>query len=145
MKGEGKKMAAKKPTPEVEWPHDEVYVMLKPSLAAPGKVGLFAITNISAGTLICKTHEEPMVWIPGEVIENLSPAERELCDDLGVWKDGCFGLPAHGPNNATTAWYTRHSDSPNAAMDGNYDLVANQDIPAGTEVTIDYGTFNDPE
>jgi hypothetical protein len=87
--------------------------------------GLFARTDLPSGKLIGR-YEGPEVtedsryvlWIEG--------------DTEGAWT----GIEGHNCMR-----FLNHKDEPNAEMDG-CDCYALDNIPAGTEITIDYG-WND--
>jgi SET domain-containing protein len=89
--------------------------------------GVFASRAIAAGSYI-GTFRGPAAWRNGTYV-------------LWVWLDDGRAVGRRGRNHFR---YLNHAPSANAEFDG-FDLYAVRDIPAGVEITIDYGPDYAPE
>lgn len=112
-------------------------------------LGVFAVTDIAAGTRWWSTHLDETIRISrsqfAALVESASsPASDALM--AGIQEYSIY-LKAHEvmvliPNNGR---YVNHSSSPNsmAGVDGTLLYsVALRDIAAGEEITEDYGTYD---
>jgi SET domain-containing protein len=84
--------------------------------------GLFAAENLESGCLI-GVYEGPESREDGRYV-------------LWVEDDTADGWTGYDGRNSLR--YMNHADKPNAEMDGQ-ECYALEDIPAGSEITIDYG------
>ncbi len=124
----------------------EFSFVLKPSPL--GGVGIFAVHDIAAGTLVFNATYHVRILkikdVPGEFLKYCIYINDEEC--LAPERFDCMGI----------GWYTNHSDTPNIAKrgaikdeNGNYDpdsqVYAIKDIKAGDEILIDYNSFDEPE
>ena len=120
-------------------PHEDVYTRLQPSKV--DGVGVFAIRDIKEGTVIFSDNEDEIVWIDEKEITNLPTEIRKLYDDFAIIKNGKYGCPWNF-NRLTMGWYLNDSESPNVAVDGEYNMTAAHDIMKGEELTIDSSRFS---
>lgn len=88
-------------------------------------LGLFAAKSLSAGQLI-GFYEGPVVEEDGTYV---------------LWVEDTPGGEWIGYDGRNEMRFMNHADRPNAELDGR-DCYALKDIPAGDEITIDYG-WND--
>lgn len=121
-------------------PHSNLYTRLQPSSHG---VGVFAIRDIPAGTLLFKGDA-------GETVR-VSPAELNAIDDAEVRRmyldfcplvDGYLIAPGD-LNKLTMGWYVNHSDNPNLSADGHTSFSARRPIAAAEELTVDYTSYTD--
>lgn len=121
-------------------PHDRVYARIGPSRTHG--VGVRAIRDIPAGTLVFAGEDERVVWISRAAVRRLPTAIRALYEDFGmVWGDR-IGVPP-SLNMLSVGWYVNHSDRPNveAGDDGRFRTLRR--IRKGEELTADYRSFVD--
>jgi len=126
------------PRAAIRLPHQNVYTRLAPSNLHG--VGVFAIRRIPRGTQLFTGDEGAMVWIPRDRLGRLPPAVRRLYDDFCVVRGALLGCPTSF-NNLTPGWYINHSDSPNTAIDADYNFHTIQIVSVGEELTVDYNTY----
>ena len=122
------------------WPHDGVYARI--GLSRTHGVGVRAIRDIPAGTLVFRGESERVVWVSRAAVRRLPTAIRRLYEDFGmVWGDR-VGVPPT-LNMLSVGWYVNHSDRPNveAGDDGRFRTLRR--IRKGEELTADYRTFAD--
>lgn len=115
----------------------ELSFMLLPS--PHDGVGVFCTHGIRKGTLLRLFPGPDPRFIANANLEK----DRMLavfCRHYGIEHDaGCY-VP-HDYGCMEIGWYLNHSSSPNACLAGEGRYVASRDIPAGEEITIDYGAF----
>ena len=123
----------------------ETYVTLKPS--AVHGIGVFAIANIPKG---CRNLFSQNVgnWIklPIADVEKLPEHSRSLIETYCLYDEEHYFVPDYGFKVMDLVNYLNHSSSPNVASvnDGEY-FETLTDIPAGTELMINYGDIVDVE
>jgi SET domain-containing protein len=121
-------------------PHDGVYARIGPSRTHG--VGVLAIREIPAGTMVFRGESERVAWVSRSAVRRLPAAIRALYEDFGmVWGDR-IGVPPT-LNMLSVGWYVNHSDRPNLEADEAGRFVALRRIRRGEELTADYRTFTD--
>lgn len=121
-------------------PHDGVYARIGPSRIHG--VGVRAIRDIPAGTLVFAGESERVVWASRAAVRRLPAAIRALYEDFGmVWGDR-IGVPPT-LNMLSVGWYVNHSDRPNVEAGDDARFRALRRIRKGEELTADYRTFVD--
>lgn len=121
-------------------PHDGVYARIGRSRTHG--VGVRAIRDVPARTLVFRGESERVVWVSRAAVRRLPTAIRRLYEDFGmVWGDR-IGVPPT-LNMLSVGWYVNHSDRPNvvAGEDGRFRTLRR--IRKGEELTADYRTFTD--
>ena len=124
------------------WPHEGVYARIGSSRLHG--VGVRAIRDIPAGTLVFRRESERVAWVSRAAVRRLPAAIRHLYEDFGmVWGDR-IGVPPT-LNMLSVGWYVNHSGRPNveAGEDGRFRTLRR--IRKGEELTADYRTFTDEE
>jgi SET domain-containing protein len=117
----------------------ETYVALKPS--AVHGIGVFAIADIPKG---CRALFSKNVgnWIklPIPDVEKLPEHSRSLIETYCLYDDEHYFVTDYGFKIMDLVNYLNHSSVPNvkSVNDGEY-FEALVDIPAGTELMINYG------
>ncbi len=122
------------------WPHDGVYARI--AYSRLHGVGVGAIRDIPAGTLVFRGESERVTWVSRAAVRRMPSAIRQLYEDFGmVWGDR-IGVPPT-LNMLSVGWYVNHSDRPNveAGEDGRFRAMRR--IRKGEELTADYRTFTD--
>src|SRR5713226_4054397 len=95
-------------------PHDAVYARI--AYSRVHGVGVRAIRDIPAGTMVFRGESERVVWVSRAAVRRLPKAIRGLYEDFGmVWRDR-IGVPP-SLNMLSVGWYVNHSDRPNVAAD----------------------------
>ena len=123
----------------------ETYVALKPS--AVHGIGVFAITDIPKG---CRNLFSKNVgdWIklPISDVEKLPEHSRSLIETYCLYDEEHYFVPDYGFKVMDLVNYLNHSYVPNVVSvnDGEY-FEALVDIPAGTELMINYGDIVEVE
>ena len=123
----------------------ETYVALKPS--AVHGIGVFAITDIPKG---CRNLFSKNVgdWIklPISDVEKLPEHSRSLIETYCLYDEEHYFVPDYGFKVMDLVNYLNHSSVPNviSVNDGEY-FEALVDIPAGTELMINYGDIVEVE
>jgi SET domain-containing protein len=121
-------------------PHDGVYARI--GLSRIHGVGVRAIRDIPAGTLVFRGEDERVVWVSRAEIRRLPPALRQLYNDFAMaWGDR-LGVP-RTLNMLSVGWYLNHSDRPNVEADEDGRFHSLRRIRKGEELTADYRTFSD--
>ena len=135
------------------------YCRLKPSLIAKGGVGVFAIRDIPAGTVLFQDAPESF-WHELTTMEeqSLDPAVIDMVKDFfHLSKDGRREIPSLGVGNLSILYYLNHSIRPNMEIVEDEDEDEDEDegeewlaqpcvfktirrIKAGEELCYDYGT-----
>jgi hypothetical protein len=95
-------------------------------------VGVFAITNITAGTKLFEDDSNEMAWVSvaERKLRGLPKDLKHLYRDFAVIKNGQYGCPPNF-NRLTVAWYLNESKPPNVRCDDQYDFYAARDIRKG--------------
>lgn len=121
-------------------PHDDVYARIGPS--GIHGVGVLAIRDIPAGTLVFRGESERVAWVSRAAVRRLPPAIRALYEDFGMVAGDQIGVPPT-LNMLSVGWYVNHADAPNleAGEDGRFRALRR--IRRGEELTADYRTFVD--
>lgn len=121
-------------------PHDGVFARIGPSRVHG--VGVLAVVDIPAHTLVFRGEDERAVWVRRSRVRRLPPAVRALYEDFGMVDGAWLGVPAN-LNRLSVGWYVNHSERPNlvAGDDGRFRSLRR--IGAGEELTADYRTFAD--
>lgn len=121
-------------------PHDGVYARIGTSRIHG--VGVLAIRDIPAGTLVFQGESERVVWLSRAAVRRMPKAIRALYEDFGmVWRDK-IGVPP-SLNMLSVGWYVNHSDTPNVEAGEDARFRALRRIRKGEELTADYRTFVD--
>lgn len=121
-------------------PHDGVYARI--ALSRTHGVGVRAIRDIPAGTMVFGGESERVVWVSRAEVRRLPAAIRSLYEDFGmVWGDR-LGVPPN-LNMLSVGWYLNHSDHPNVEADEDARFRTLRKIRKGEELTADYRTFVD--
>ncbi len=95
-------------------------------------MGVFAGENIKKDTIIWTMVEGFDQALDDDTIRILPRAAKEYIETYGFRQNG-FGILS-GDNDR----FTNHSDTPNARLAANGDMVAVRDIARGEELTSDY-------
>ena len=121
-------------------PHDGVYARI--GLSRVHGVGVCAIRDIPAGTIVFRGESERVVWVSRAAVRRLPTALRKLYEDFGMVSGDQIGVPPT-LNMLSVGWYVNHSDRPNLEADEEGRFVALRRIRKGDELTADYRTFVD--
>lgn len=121
-------------------PHDGVYARIGPSRIHG--VGVRAIRDIPAGTLVFAGESERVVWKSRAAVRRLPRAIRTLYEDFGMVSGAWIGVPPT-LNMLSVGWYVNHSDRPNVEAGDDGRFRALRRIRTGEELTADYRTFVD--
>ena len=121
-------------------PHDGVYARIGPSRIHG--VGVQAIRDIPAGTLVFHGESERVVWMSRAAVRRMPKAIRALYEDFGMVSGARIGVPPT-LNMLSVGWYVNHSDRPNIEADDDSRFRALRRIRKGEELTADYRTFVD--
>jgi SET domain-containing protein len=124
---------------------DDIYVMLKPS--AVHGIGVFAIRNIPKGCrTIFSSHKNDWIKLPIKDVEQLPEHSRNLVETYCLFDEEDYFVPAYGFKIMDMVNYINHSSTPNiqSVNDGEF-FEALVDIPADTELVVNYGTIVETE
>jgi SET domain-containing protein len=121
-------------------PHDGVYARIGPSRIHG--VGVRAIRDIPAGTLVFLGESERIVWMKRAEVRRMPTAIRALYEDFGMVDGEHIGVPPT-LNMLSVGWYVNHSDRPNVEAGDDGRFRALRRIRKGEELTADYRTFVD--
>jgi len=121
-------------------PHDGVYARIGPSRIHG--VGVVAIRDIPAGTLVFRGESERVTWVSRAAVRRLPKASRALYEDFGMVSGDRIGVPP-SLNKLSVGWYVNHSDAPNVEAGDDGRFRALRRIRKGAELTADYRTFVD--
>jgi uncharacterized protein len=121
-------------------PHDDVYARIGPSRIHG--VGVRAIRDIRAGTLVFHGESERVVWMSRAAVRRMPRAIRALYEDFGMVSGDRIGVPPT-LNMLSVGWYVNHSDRPNIEAGDDSRFRALRRIRKGEELTADYRTFVD--
>lgn len=101
--------------------------------------GLFAATSIGAGQILVRLGGR--LVSSAELARLLAKATHDpegvYVDAITVYEDAHLVLPS-----GSVVHFGNHSCDPNAWLVGPYEIAGRRDIPAGEEITIDYGTLS---
>jgi SET domain-containing protein len=121
-------------------PHDGVYARIGTSRTHG--VGVRAVRDIPAGTLVFHGESERVAWVSRAAVRRLPKAIRALYEDFGmVWGER-IGVPP-SLNMLSVGWYVNHSDRPNVEAGDDARFRTRRRIRKGEELTADYRTFVD--
>jgi SET domain-containing protein len=121
-------------------PHDGVYARIGPSRIHG--VGVRAIRDIPAGTLVFRGEDERVAWLSRAAVRRMPTAIRALYEDFGMVAGAKIGVPPN-LNRLSVGWYVNHADRPNVEAGDDGRFRALRRIRAGEELTADYRTFVD--
>ena len=141
LEGLGRALATSYRDLKEKSPHSGAYVRLKPSKLHRSGVGVFAIKRIPKDKQIFAGENEEVIWVEKSSIPKDGPIRR-MYDDFAIIDGRFYGCPTSF-NRLTPAWFLNESKRPNARCDENYTFLANRNISAGEEITVDYSTFSD--
>jgi len=122
------------------WPHEGVYARIGRSRAHG--VGVLAIRDIPAGTLVFRGESERVAWVSRAAVRRMPAAIRSLYEDFGMVSGEKIGVPPT-LNMLSVGWYVNHSDRPNLEAGEDARFRALRRIRKGEELTADYRTFVD--
>jgi SET domain-containing protein len=121
-------------------PHDGVFTRIGRSRRHG--VGVMAIVDIPAGTLLFAGEDERVVWRKRREVARLPAAFRALYEDFGIVDGSWIGVP-RSLNRLSVGWYVNHSATPNAVAGDDGRFRSLRRIRRGEEITADYRTFVD--
>ncbi len=121
-------------------PHDGVYARI--GMSRLHGVGVRAIRDIPAGTLVFQGESERVAWVSRAAVRRLPKAIRALYEDFGMVAGDRIGVPP-SLNMLSVGWYVNHSDRPNVEAGDDGRFRALRRIRKGAELTADYRTFVD--
>lgn len=117
--------------------HTEVYCRL--GVSHIHGVGVFAVRLIPKGTHPFKLmRTDEYHYYQQDELKNVDPGVMKLIDQFCYCVDGVYEIPKAGFNTLSLPVYLNHSKTPNIKMLDEADFVALHDIPAGSELTMDY-------
>jgi len=103
-------------------------------------VGVLAIVDIPAGTVLFAGEDERVVWRRRRDVARLPAAHRALYEDFGMVDGAWIGVP-RSLNRLSVGWYVNHSAKPNAVAGDDGRFRSLRHIRRGEEITADYRTF----
>jgi SET domain-containing protein len=118
---------------------NNTYVMIKPSKV--DGIGVFAIRDIPKGcrNMFSKNIGE-WIKVPKTEIDQLPAHSKTLIETYCLYDDDHYFVPDYGFKVIDLVNFLNHSDSPNVcSINDGEEFEALTDIPAGTELLIDYG------
>jgi len=121
-------------------PHEGVYARIGPSRIHG--VGVRAIRDIPAGTLVFHGESERVTWMSRAEVRRMPAAIRALYEDFGMVHGDQIGVPPT-LNMLSVGWYVNHSGRPNVEAGDDGRFRALRRIRKGEELTADYRTFVD--
>lgn len=121
-------------------PHEGVYARIGRSKVHG--VGVRAVRDIPAGTLVFRGESEGVVWVDRASVRRLPVALRALYEDFGMVSGRRLGVPP-SLNRLSVGWYVNHSARPNLVAGDDGRFRASRRIRRGEELTADYRTFVD--
>jgi uncharacterized protein len=120
-------------------PHRNLYTRIK---ASQKGVGLFAIRDIPRYTELFVGDFSDIVKVPVAEVEAIADLElRQMYIDFCPVVDDHFVAPSDF-NQMTMSWYLNHSDTPNVAVDSQFQCTTSTLVAAGNELTADYRTYS---
>ena len=123
----------------------ETYVALKPS--AVHGIGVFAIADIPKGCrALFSKNVGDWIKLPISDVEKLPEHSRSLIETYCLYDEEYYFVPDYGFKVMDLVNYLNHSSAPNviSVNDGEF-FEALVDIPAGTELLINYGDIVEVE
>lgn len=115
-------------------------------------IGVVAIKKIPKGAKpLLVADDADVIPIPEkEIMENkdIPDSVKEMIKAFYAMSEGNIYFPGHSLNQIDISYFMNHADHPNIdCKEIGEDIihVANRDIEIGEELTIDYGTFTDPD
>ena len=121
-------------------PHENLYTRLQ--VGANG-IGVFAIRDIPAGTMLFAGNTGATTVVPAEQVETIDDDEiKRMYLDFCPLIEGAFVAPQDF-NLITMDWYLNHSDRPNVVADSSLRFIASTFIPKGEELRADYTSYSD--
>jgi len=123
----------------------ETYVALKPS--AVHGIGVFAIADIPKGCReLFSKNVGDWIKLPISDVEKLPEHSRSLIETYCLYDEEYYFVPDYGFKVMDLVNYLNHSSAPNviSVNDGEF-FEALVDIPAGTELLINYGDIVEVE
>ncbi len=121
-------------------PHDGVYARIGTSRMHG--VGVRAIREIPAGTLVFQGESERVAWVSRAWVRHLPREVRALYEDFGMVSGALIGVPP-SLNMLSVGGYVNHSDRPNVEAGDDGRFRALRRIRKGEELFADYRTFAD--
>ena len=123
----------------------KTYVALKPS--AIHGIGVFAIADIPKGCRdIFSANADNWIKLPISDVEQLPAHSRELIETYCLFDEHDYFVPDYGFKVMDLVNYLNHSSSPNViSVDEGRFFEAITDIPAGTELLVNYGDIVNAE
>lgn len=124
---------------------NDIYCRIKPS--QHGGVGVFAIREIPAGIDPFFGAVKPKhSTFSAEELKVLHPNVQRLVQDMFVFKNGVYHVPANGLAQVDTPYYVNHSEESNLKVGSDgHTFETKRVINEGEELTSDYATYNDKE
>lgn len=123
----------------------ETCVALKPS--AVHGIGVFAIADIAKGYRhLFSKNVGNWIKLPITDVEKLPQHSRSLIETYCLYDKEYYFVPDYGFKVMDLVNYLNHSSAPNVVSinDGEY-FETLMDIPAGTELVINYGDIGEVE
>ncbi|MCX6319700.1 MAG: SET domain-containing protein [Bacteroidetes bacterium] len=118
---------------------EEIWVMLKPSPVHG--IGVFAIRDIPKGCqTIFSRHQNDWVQLPIRDVDQLPDHSRNLVETYCLYDEEHYYVPSYGFKIMDMVNYLNHSSTPNVRSVNDGEIFeAIEDIPAGTELLVNYG------
>jgi SET domain-containing protein len=116
-------------------------MMTVPCYLAPSKIeglGVYCRQDIHKGQVIWEHNAMLDVRLPKTEVEKLPPHVREFVDRYAYTDVLDAAMVVLESDEGR---FMNHSATPNTLFDGVHHGLALVDIPAGTEITCDYGEF----
>lgn len=120
---------------------DDTWVCLR---ASPiHGIGVFALRSIPKGCRsFFSTGKDEWIRLSFAEVEALPAHSRELIETYCLYDEQDYFVPAQGFKIIDLTLYLNHSSSPNiVSVDDGAFYEAIEDIPAGAELLVDYGTI----
>ena len=121
----------------------EIYAALRPSPIYG--IGVFAVRTIPKGCRsIISSNKDNWVKLPITEVEKLPDYSRDLVETYCLYDEHHYFVPDYGFKLMDMVNYINHSITPNikSVNEGEY-FEALHEIPAGTELLIDYSLIVD--
>lgn len=114
-------------------------IKLRPSMIVPGEIGVFAIRELSKGTIIGRVsmmNEE--FFITHQEYEKIDEASRNEIKNFCVSTPDGFFVPRN-INYLSIPWYMNHSCDGNVGHDANGNYVTIRLVKENEELSLDFG------
>lgn len=114
-------------------------VRLRPSKIIPGEVGIFAVRNLSKGTIIGDAtllNEE--LFFTRDDYEKIDKESKNVIRDFCIPTPNGFFAPKN-INYLSIPWYINHSCGGNVGYDKKGNFVTIKNVKKGDELCYDYG------